>query len=135
MASINSFEDLAIWQNAQELGVQVFDLSLKNLPISKDYSFKDQIKRAVLSISNNIAEGFEYNNNNDFVRYLRIAKGSCGEVRNCLIFAIKINYASEECLEPLIIQTKTLGSQIGKLLIYLKKLKATRHPQPATRNS
>jgi len=135
MASINSFEDLAIWQNAQELGVQVFDLSLKNLPISKDYSFKDQIKRAVLSISNNIAEGFEYNNNNDFVRYLRIAKGSCGEVRNCLIFAIKINYASEESLEPLIIQTKTLGSQIGKLLIYLKKLKATRHPQPATRNS
>ena len=134
MASINSFEDLVIWQSAQELGVQVFDLSLKNLPISKDYSFKDQIKRAVLSISNNIAEGFEYNNNNDFVRYLRIAKGSCGEVRNCLIFAIKINYASKESLEPLIIQTKTLGSQIGKLLIYLKKLKATRHPQPATRN-
>ncbi len=87
MATINSFEDLDIWKKAQELGKLVYDLCEANNKVAKDFSFKDQIKRAVLSISNNIAEGFEYNNNKDFVRYLRIAKGSCGEVRNCLLFS------------------------------------------------
>ena len=75
MATIKSFEDLDIWQKAHDLAARIYDLSEINLKINKDYSFKDQIKRAALSISNNIAEGFEYNNNNYFIRYLCIAKG------------------------------------------------------------
>ena len=84
MATISSFEDLEIWKKAQELATIIYELCEINQKIARDFSFKDQIKRAALSISNNIAEGFEYSNNADFHRFLRIAKGSCGEVRNCL---------------------------------------------------
>ncbi|HSN62397.1 MAG TPA: four helix bundle protein [Ferruginibacter sp.] len=57
MATIKSFEDLDIWQKAQQLAADIYLLTEQNQKISKDFSFKDQIKRAVLSISNNIAEG------------------------------------------------------------------------------
>jgi len=54
----------------------IFSLA-NNTSLDKEYGFKDQIKRAVVSITNNIAEGSEYNNNKQFVRFLKIAKGSC----------------------------------------------------------
>lgn len=121
MATINSFEDLDIWKKAQELAKLVYDLCEANNKIAKDFSFKDQIKRAALSISNNIAEGFEYNNNRDFVRYLRIAKGSCGEVRNCLLFSQKVNYASTEEVNESLLMSKELGTQLGSFIKYLKQ--------------
>lgn len=132
MATINSFEDLEIWGKAQELGALIYKLSEENSKINKDFSFRDQIKRAALSISNNIAEGFEYNNNNDFFRYLRISKGSCGEVRNCLLFSIKINYCTYDEVSALINFSKTLGSQIGGMMKYLKqkKLQASKTRNP-----
>lgn len=121
MATITSFEDLEIWKKAQDLAAMVYNLCEVNQKIAKDFSFKDQIKRASLSISNNIAEGFEYNNNADFHRFLRISKGSCGEVRNCLLFSIRINYCVvEEVQEPLAL-SKTLGKQIGAMMSYLKR--------------
>lgn len=54
-------------------------------PIKSDFGLKDQIRRAAMSLSDNVAEGFEYNNNPDFIRFLVYAKGSCGELRNKLI--------------------------------------------------
>lgn len=132
MATINSFEELVIWQKAQDLGLLVYQFTNANQKIARDFSYKDQIKRAALSISNNIAEGFEYNNNNDFVRFLRIAKGSCGEVRNCLLFAVKIKYDTYENLEPIITQSKLLSSQIGNLLKYLKQKRANSQPVAKT---
>lgn len=129
MATITSFEKLDIWNKAQDLGALVYLLCDANARIVKDFSFKDQIKRAALSISNNIAEGFEYNNNNDFYRYLRIAKGSCGEVRNCLLFSLKINYSNIQEAGPIIESTRTLGSQIGRLMKYLKDHRINKHNQ------
>jgi four helix bundle protein len=120
MATITSFENLDIWKKAQDLGALIYLLCDSNSRIVKDISFKYQVKRAALSISNNIAEGFEYNNNNDFYRYLRIAKGSCGEVRNCLLFSVKINYTNLQEVGPIIEHSRTLGSQIGNLMKYLR---------------
>ena len=140
MATIKSFEDLDIWKKAQDLGVLIYQLCNTNDKITKDFSFKDQIKRAALSISNNIAEGFEYSNNNDFYRFLRIAKGSCGEVRNCLIFSHKINYTDIQKINPLIDLSISLGQQIGKLMKYLMenklaaKSKTVTKVKAATRN-
>jgi four helix bundle protein len=121
MATINSFEDLDIWKKAQDLGAMIYRLCDVNQKIAKDFSFKDQIKRAALSISNNIAEGFEYNNNADFHRFLRIAKGSCGEVRNCLLFLIRIGYTTTEEVKNEIELSVSLGKQIGKLMTYLRE--------------
>jgi len=120
MATITCFEELQIWKMAQELGAGIYLLCNTNEKIMKDYSFKDQIKRASLSISNNIAEGFEYSNNNDFYRFLRIAKGSCGEVKNCLLFSIKINYASLDDVSELLEMSTSLGKKTGRMMKYLR---------------
>lgn len=140
MATIKSFEDLEIWKRAQDSGAMIYDLSEVNKKIATDFSFKDQIKRAALSISNNIAEGFEYNNNNDFYRFLRIANGSCGEVRNCLLFSIRVRYTSNESITDHLLLCKTLSSRIRSLMKYIKSKKlntkkqlATQNPLPATR--
>ena len=121
MATISSFEDLEIWKKAQELATIIYELCEINQKIARDFSFKDQIKRAALSISNNIAEGFECNNNADFHRFLRIAKGSCGEVRNCLLFSIKINYCATEEIADSLELSKALSRQIGAMMKYLRQ--------------
>ncbi len=140
MATINSFEDLDIWKKAQELGAMIYILCDTNLKINKDFSFKDQIKRSALSISNNTAEGFEYSNNADFHRFLRIAKGSCGEVRNCLLFSVRVGYTTTDEVKNEMELSISLGKQIGKLMAYLrekvieKKLQARNNPKPLTPN-
>lgn len=123
MATIQSFEELEIWKKAQELGAKIYELCEINQRISKDFSYKDQIKRAALSVSNNIAEGFEYSNNNHFVRFLRIAKGSCGEVRNCLLFSLNVKYTTNQEINNLIEFARLLGKQIGSMIQYLLRNK------------
>lgn len=66
---ITCFEDLIIWQKAQELAEKIYNLAESNKFIQKDFSLKDQLRSAALSISDNIAEGFEYNNNPDFIAF------------------------------------------------------------------
>jgi four helix bundle protein len=117
---ITCFEDLRIWQLAQELAVKTYLLADKNELIRKDYSLSDQLKRSAISISDNIAEGFGYNNNSDYYKYLRIAKGSCSELHNKLIFIKKLTYASGEDLNQMIETAKSIGSQIGSLLVKVK---------------
>lgn len=117
---INSFEDLIIWQRAQELAQKIYMLADTNEFIKKDFTLKDQLKGAALSISDNIAEGFEYNNNADFNRFLRISKGSCGEIRNKILFIKRMKFIPEEQADVLCTDAKILGSQIGELM---KKVK------------
>ena len=93
---ITCFEDLIIWQKAQELAEKIYILAESNKFIQKDFSLKDQLRSAALSISDNIAEGFEYNNNPDFYRFLRMAKGSCGEIRNKVRFILRMKFIEEK---------------------------------------
>ncbi len=94
---VTSFEELIAWKKAQDLAVYVYQ-DFKEL---KDFSFKDQICRASVSISNNIAEGFGRRTNKEFVRFLYIAKGSCSEVRSMLYLAQRLNYISEAKVKPM----------------------------------
>lgn len=63
---------------------------------NKDFRFKEQIQSAAVSIMNNIAEGFERQSNKEFIRFLFIARGSCGEVRSMNYLSFKLNYVSHE---------------------------------------
>jgi four helix bundle protein len=74
---VERFEDLEIWKLSIKLATDIFKLSQKG-QLDKDFGTKDQIRRASLSVSSNIAEGFEYNNNKQFIRFLNYSKGSLG---------------------------------------------------------
>ena len=124
---ITCFEDLVVWQKAQDIAVKIYKLVEENDFIKKDFSLKDQFKSAAISISDNIAEGFEYNNNPDFHRFLRISKGSCGEIRNKIHFARRLEFITEAAAQTLINEVKILGSQIGELMKSVKlKIKSTK---------
>jgi four helix bundle protein len=91
------FEDIIVWQKSKSFTVDVY----KCFKESKDFSFRDQIQRASISIMNNIAEGFERRTNNDFKHFLYIAKGSCGEVRSMLHLAKETNKINEQTFNEL----------------------------------
>jgi four helix bundle protein len=112
-----SFEKLEVWKRACNLAVDVYS-ELKNC---RDYSLKDQIQRAAISIASNIAEGAERGTQKEYIRFLHIAKGSAGELRTQLYISNKINLISSEiriklCNE-LITISKMLHSLIKSLLL------------------
>lgn len=86
------FEDLICWQKSKDLAVKIY----KSFKSSGDFGFRDQIQRAAVSVSNNIAEGFERRSNKEFTQFLYIAKGSAGEVRSMLYIALDLDYISKE---------------------------------------
>ncbi|HVV71793.1 MAG TPA: four helix bundle protein [Verrucomicrobiae bacterium] len=77
------FEDLPVWQSAAQLYERTEDL-LSNPQARLRPSFRDQLERAVLSLSNNIAEGFERGTTNELLQFIYISRGSSGEVRSML---------------------------------------------------
>ena len=85
------FEDIIAWQKSKDLAVGIYS----SFSDSKDFSFRDQIQRASVSVMNNISEGYERKTNNEFKYFLYIAKGSCGEVRSMLILANELKKMSE----------------------------------------
>ncbi|MDT0691176.1 four helix bundle protein [Salegentibacter sp. F188] len=83
MSAYKSFEDLEVYKKAISFTVKIFELQKKE-ELKTEFALKDQLKRATLSISNNIAEGFEREMDKEFIRFLYFSKGSAGEVRNIL---------------------------------------------------
>ena len=116
---IRDFKDLEIWKLALLITKQVYDLSAKK-EFSRDFGLSNQIRRAVVSISSNIVEGFEKSNNNEFIRYLKIAKGSTGEVRNQLEIAKTVGYITDEELANIDKELIELAAQIGGFIKYLE---------------
>ena len=110
------FEDLEIWIAAMAIAKDIY---LKTSSI-KDYYIRDQINRAALSISNNIAEGFEYNNDAEFLRFLKYAKGSCGEVRSILFFLKETGLMNVEDCKMFTVQAESISKQIMGLMKYIR---------------
>ena len=120
MSHIEQFEDLEVWQLSKNIANQIYDITSVG-KFSQDYVLRDQIRRAVVSIFSNIAEGFERNGNKEFLQFLSIAKASCGEVRAQLIFAEERDYISNEQFEYTVKQLLNLSKQIAGLSRYLKQ--------------
>lgn len=89
---IQKFEEIVAWEKSRELNVLIY----KIFSNCKDFSFKNQIERASVSVMNNIAEGFERQTNKEFKNFLYISKGSCGEVRSMIYLALDLNYINKK---------------------------------------
>jgi four helix bundle protein len=116
---INKFEDLRIWKLAL-ITKEIYDLTSKR-EFSKDFNLRDQVRKAIISVSSNIVEGFEKNNKNEFIRFLKIAKDSVGETRNQLYIALAVGYIFEEEFKKINQELEELASQIGAFTSYLEK--------------
>ena len=118
--TINSFEDLEIWQYARAFSKEIY-LITKKQDFRSDVRFCSQIRSAAGSIMDNIAEGFEREGTKEFIQFLYVAKGSCGEVRSQLYRALDAGYISDENCKALIEESKTIGAKIFNMIKYLKQ--------------
>lgn len=119
MAAIERFEDIKGWRSGRELTKMVYEVTNRG-QFSRDFALRDQIRRASVSIMSNIAEGFESQNNRTFIRYLYIAKASCGEVRSQLYVALDQGYVTEEEFNAIYQKSLETSRLIAGFITYLK---------------
>ena len=109
---MKTFEDLQVWKKAQDFYLELDILFAK----SKEFFFRDQLLRAGLSISNNIAEGYERMSDKEFRYFLFVAKGSCGEVRSMLYLAFRKNDINAEQRNKLVTDSEEISKMLAGLI-------------------
>ena len=114
---METFEKLEVWMLAKVLALEVYRC-LKNC---RDFSFRDQIHRAAVSIPCNIAEGVERNSQAEFKNFLGVAKGSAGELRTQIIMAQELNYLEKEAFERLMEASIRVSQMLGGLIRSIEK--------------
>ncbi|MDP3181199.1 MAG: four helix bundle protein [Desulfobaccales bacterium] len=121
MAKIERFEDIEAWKKARELTKIIYEVTSQG-KIAADFSLRDQLRRASVSIMANIAEGFEREGNKEFRQFLAMAKGSVGEVKALLYVALDAGLTSSEQFYRII----SLADEASRLLAgFLRYLKAS----------
>jgi len=120
MAKIEKFEDLEVWQVARELCKIVYSLTKKD-PFCKDFELVRQIRKSSGSIMDNIAEGYERDGNKEFIQFLSISKGSCGEVRSQSYRALDQSYISKEKFEEMYNKASSISKMLSGFINYLRK--------------
>jgi four helix bundle protein len=113
---VQKFEELLVWQKAQDYLVFIYD----NFKNNKDFSFCNQIKRASVSISNNIAEGIDRKTNPDFKRFLYISLASNSETRSMLYLAVRLDFISDQVSKDLIDKSNEIAKMLSGLIKSLK---------------
>jgi len=109
------FKDLKVWRRAKELAVDIYK-ETQDGPFNRDFSFRDQIRKAAVSIPSNIAEGDERGSNKDAVRFFYISKGSLAELRTQIEIAFDIGYLSSERGKVLDKKCVAIGKMLGSLI-------------------
>ena len=121
MGTVDSFEDLRIWQEARGVVRLAYSDLGRTTPGAHDFGFRDQAQRAAVSVMNNIAEGFERTSKVEFARFLDIAKGSCGEVRSMYYVAEDLGYVTGTVAVERRESLKALSRGIAALIGHLRK--------------
>jgi four helix bundle protein len=109
-----SYQSLFVWQKSMDLTVLVYDL-IKRLPKEEQYALSDQMRRAVVSIPSNIAEGRDRNTNKEFLQFLTIARGSKAELETQLLICVRVGYLHQNDIS----MAMNLLTEIGKMLTAL----------------
>ncbi|MBI3585657.1 MAG: four helix bundle protein [Ignavibacteriales bacterium] len=123
---ITRFEDLDAWKEGRKLVKFIYSLT-KLREFSKDYSLKEQIRRAAISVTSNIAEGFDSGSRLEFIKFLGYSRWSISEIKNQLYIASDESYISKEQFEQAYQLSSTVSKIIYGLMKYLKTTKAKSH--------
>jgi len=118
MGKFKSFEEINSWQKARQFNKRVYEIT-DNQNFKRDFDLVKQIRRASISISSNIAEGFERNTDREFIHFLYIAKASAGEVRSQLYLALDLNYIEKVEFEELFNNVSDISKLISGFIKYL----------------
>ena len=113
---ISKFVDLIAWQKAQNIAVVIYEKFRE----SRDFGFRDQICRALVSISNNIAEGFERKGKKELKQYLHIALGSSSEVKSMIYLAGRLSYISADEQKEMLININEVNRLVYGLIRSIK---------------
>jgi four helix bundle protein len=120
MGTFKSFEEIEAWKRSRELSRRIYELTIRGT-FAKDFELRNQINRAVGSIMDNIAEGFDRGGNREFIQALSIAKGSAGETRSQLYRALDRKHITAEEFDELSKETIQITRMVGSLISYLGK--------------
>lgn len=125
MPTIRRFEDLNVWQSARELVKIVYNFTNQGV-FQKDFALRDQIRRAVISVMSNVAEGFGAGSDAEFVRFLGYSRRSLCETQSQLYMALDLEYISKKDFDIVYQKTVLAEKQINAFIGYLTKYKSVR---------
>jgi four helix bundle protein len=120
MARVTRFEKIDAWKKGRDLRGAIYTCSREGA-FAKDFALRDQIRCPAVSITSNIAEGFECGGNKEFIHFLADSKGSCGELRDQLYAALDEHYISADQFDSLCRQAVEISRMISGLMTYLKR--------------
>ena len=112
---MGKFMELKVWQRAKDLVVYIYKITREG-DIAKDFGFKDQIRRAAVSIPSNIAEGDELGSNKQAVRFFYIAKGSSAELLTQAVIALEIEYIDVDSFKHIKTECRAISGMLGRLI-------------------
>jgi four helix bundle protein len=112
---MGKFQELKVWQRAKDLAVYIYKLTGKG-SFAKDFSLRDQIRRAAVSIPSNIAEGDELGSNKQAIRHFYISKGSSAEVLTQAIIAFEIGYINKKEFVYIEGECKAISGMLTRLI-------------------
>ena len=118
MGKFNSFEEINSWQKSRLFNKRIYEIT-ENTIFKKDFDLVRQIRRASISISSNIAEGFERNTDKEFVYFLYVSKASAAEVRSQLYLALDLNYISKIEFDELYLNVSDISKLLSGFIKYL----------------
>lgn len=112
---MQGFRQLTVWQKSYALTLDVYKHT-KNFPAEERYGLTSQLRRCVVSVPANIAEGYERNHRKEYLQFLHIAKGSLGETETYLLLALDLGYVSDETYSLLEAQRAEVGRILRGLI-------------------
>ena len=125
MATFRRFEDIQAWQLGRALNREVYRLTSEGA-FARDFGLRDQIRRASVSVTSNVAEGYGRRSPRDFARFLTMASGSVAEVQSQLYLALDLDYVSADDFDETLALTRRIAGALVNLTAYLRSASAVR---------
>lgn len=119
MASFTRFEDIQAWQIGRQLNSTVYRLTSTG-PFERDFALRDQIRRAAISVTSNIAEGYARRTRRDFARFLTMSAASNAEVQSQLYLALDLGYIAQDVFEDTMALSRRIAGALYNLIAYLR---------------